>query len=94
MVEHLLIGLLRAVLIHGAQMLHFDVVHLPDPLIHPFLESHHRRQVCRDCIRGPYIRGSDPVKREASRLDNVQHLQAVLAVGNTGYVLCVSVRHR
>lgn len=61
MVEHLLIGSLAAILVHGAQMLHFDVVHIPDFLIHPFLECHHRRQIRRDRIRSPDIRGGDPV---------------------------------
>ena len=87
MVEHLLIGFLGAVLIPGAQVFDFDVVQLPNPLIHLCLERIHRRQICRDGVRCPNICGSDSIKRQPTGMDDFEHLQAVLTVGNPGDIL-------
>ena len=62
MVEHLLIGLLAAILVCGAQMLNLNAVHIPDPLIHAVFEFLHRWEICRDGIRGPNVRCGNPVK--------------------------------
>jgi hypothetical protein len=86
MIEHLLIGLLAAVFIPGAQVLHIHPVQVPDPLVHPGLELLHGRQICGNGIRCPDIGGGDPVKRQIPGENHIQHLEAVLAVGNTGYV--------
>jgi len=93
MVEHLLIGLLAAILVCGAQMIHLNTVHIPDFLIHAILKSQHRGEISRYCISGPDIRCSDPVKRKPTGFDYIQHLQAVFAVGNAGYVLGAIVDH-
>jgi hypothetical protein len=87
MVKHLLIGFLGAVLIPGAQVFDLDAVQLPNPLIHSRLELVHRRQICRDGIRCPYIRGGDSIKGQSTGMDDFEYLQAVLAVRNPGDVL-------
>ena len=86
MVEHLLIGALGAVLVPGAQMLHIYPVQIPDPLVHPGLEFLHGRQVGGNGIRCPHIGGGDPVQRQIPGEDHIQHLEAVLAVGDPRYV--------
>jgi hypothetical protein len=93
MVEHLLIGSLAAILVPGAQMLHFDAVQLPDPLIHPVFECHHRRQIGRYRICGPHICGCDSVKRQSPGLDDLQHFERVLAIRDPGYVLGAVIDH-
>lgn len=86
MIEHLLIGLLAAVLVPGTQVLHIHPVQIPDPLIHPSLELFHGWQVGGYGVRCPYIGGGDPVQRQIPGKDHIQHLQTVLAVGNPCYV--------
>lgn len=41
MIKHLLIGPFGAVLVSGAEVFNLDVVHIPNPLIHPLLERIH-----------------------------------------------------
>jgi hypothetical protein len=80
MVEHLLIGFLGTVFVHGTKVLHLNAVHIPDPLIHAVFEFLHGREIGRDGVRCPDIRCSDPVKWQPSGFDYIQHLQAVFAV--------------
>lgn len=87
MVKHLLICAFAAILVPGAQVFHFHAVLPPNALVHPFPELLHRRQPGRNRVGGPNIGGGDPVKGQATGCDHVQHLQAVLAVGDPGDVL-------
>jgi hypothetical protein len=63
MVKHLLIGFLAAILVSGTEVLYLDVIHIPNPLIHPLLERIHGGEICGDGIRCPNIGGSNTVKR-------------------------------
>lgn len=74
-------------------MLHFNVVHRPDYLIHSGFELHHLRKICRNGISGPDIRGCNPVQGKPPGLDNIQHLQTILAIRYPGYVLGTVVNH-
>jgi hypothetical protein len=90
MVEHLLIGSLAAVLVPGAQMLHFDAVQFPDPLIHPSLECIHGVEIGGNGVGSPHIGCGDPVQRRPPAVDHLKHLQTVLAIGNSSHIFRIS----